>query len=244
MNGEIFYSLREAQILIEQWRIHYNTPSQDISCGNTLPGSGQAAQRTALSPACTGKHRSDGPEADDALTIKPDHQMGTRHIPVFDKSERNDGTWTRADFEWDAENDQYICPEGHELKQFRRNYSDPNRGPTGKGTARYRALKEVCQACPSRGQCCPNADARKITREEHEDARQVARDIAKTDQYVISMKLRKKVEMLFAHLKRILRLDRLRLRGPNGARDEFLLAATAQTRRKLAKLVPTAPAPA
>ena len=93
------------------------------------------------------------------------------HIPVFDKSGRNDETWTRADFEWDAENDQYICPEGHALRQFRRNYSDPNRGPTGKGTARYRALKEVCQACPSKAKCCPNADARKITREETEDAR-------------------------------------------------------------------------
>ena len=77
------------------------------------------------------------------------------HIPVFDKSGRNDGTWTRADFEWDAENDQYICPEGHALKQFRRNYSDPNRGPTGKGTARYRALKEVCQACPSKAEMLP-----------------------------------------------------------------------------------------
>ncbi len=99
------------------------------------------------------------------------------HIPVFDKSGRNDGTWTRADFERDAAKDQYICPEGHELKQFRRNYSDPNRGAAGKGTARYRALKELCQACPSKAKCCPNADARKITREEHEDARQVARDI-------------------------------------------------------------------
>jgi hypothetical protein len=160
------------------------------------------------------------------------------HIPVFDKSSRSDGTWTRADFEWDAENDQYICPEGHALKQFRRNYSDPNRGPTGKGTARYRALKLTCQACPSKAKCCPNADARKITREEHEDARQVARDIAKTRQYEISMKLRKKVEMLFAHLKRILGLGRLRLRGPCGANDEFLLAATAQNLRKLAKIFP------
>ena len=51
-------------------------------------------------------------------------------------------------------------------------------------------------------------------------------------------RLRKKVEMLFAHLKRILKLDRLKLRGPNGARDEFLLAATAQNLRKLAKLIP------
>jgi Transposase DDE domain len=51
-------------------------------------------------------------------------------------------------------------------------------------------------------------------------------------------RLRKKIEILFAHLKRILKLDRLRLRGPNGARDEFLLAATAQNLRKLAKLIP------
>jgi Transposase DDE domain len=60
--------------------------------------------------------------------------------------------------------------------------------------------------------------------------------------YAASCRERKKVEMLFAHLKRILRLDRLRLRGPNGAKDEFLLAATAQNLRKLAKLIPL-PAP-
>ena len=45
--------------------------------------------------------------------------------------------------------------------------------------------------------------------------------------------------MLFAHLKRILKLDRLRLRGPNDARDEFTLAATAQNLRKMAKLIST-----
>jgi len=39
--------------------------------------------------------------------------------------------------------------------------------------------------------------------------------------------------MLFAHLQRTLKLDRLRLRGPNGAKGEFLLAATAQNLRKL-----------
>jgi len=47
-----------------------------------------------------------------------------------------------------------------------------------------------------------------------------------------------KVEMLFAHLKRILKVDRLRLRGPHGAKDEFLLAATAQNLRKMAKIIP------
>jgi hypothetical protein len=71
----------------------------------------------------------------------------------------------------------------------------------------------------------------------------MARDITNSDAYAISRRQRKKVEMLFAHLKRILKLDRLRLRGPNGAKDEFLLAATAQNLRKMAKLIPM-PAPA
>lgn len=69
----------------------------------------------------------------------------------------------------------------------------------------------------------------------------MARDIAATDAYVTSRRKRKKVEMLFAHLKRIPKLDRLRLRGPNGARDGFMLAATAQNLRKLAKLLPGGP---
>lgn len=71
----------------------------------------------------------------------------------------------------------------------------------------------------------------------HGGAREMTRDIAETDAYATSRPERKKVEMLFAHLKRITRLDRLRLRGPNGARDEFHLAATAQNLRKLAKLL-------
>jgi transposase len=166
-----------------------------------------------------------------------DRKIAT-HIPVFDKAGRSDGTWSRADFEWDAENDQYICPEGHALKQFRRNYSDPNRGKDITGRRKYRALKSDCDACPSKQLCCPKADARYVTREEHEDARDVARTCRTTKAYKVSRDKRKKVEMLFAHLKRILNLTRLRLRGPNGARDEFLLAAIAQNLRKLAKLRP------
>ena len=81
-------------------------------------------------------------------------------------------------------------------------------------------------------------DARKVTRSVHEGARNLARAIAEEDEWLVSRRERKKVEMLFAHLKRILQLDRLRLRGPNGARDEFHLAAAAQNLRKLAKLIP------
>ncbi|HUD51212.1 transposase, partial [Parvibaculum sp.] len=84
--------------------------------------------------------------------------------------------------------------------------------------------------------CCPNTPQRKVPRDIDEDARDVARALANTPAYERSRHRRKKVEMLFAHLKRILKLGRLRLRGPKGARDEFLLAATAQNLRKLAKL--------
>ena len=111
------------------------------------------------------------------------------------------------------------------------------------GTFIYRASKRDCGACPMKPRCCPCAPVRRVPRSIHEAARDKARAIAKTEAYVVSRRERNNVEMLFAHLKRILRLDRLRLRGPCGARDEFLLAATAQNLRKLARLIP-APTPA
>ena len=102
----------------------------------------------------------------------------------------------------------------------------------------YRASKHDCAGCALKLKCCPNTPTRKVPRSIYEGARDMARQIAKSWEGRTSRRLRKKVEMLFAQLKRILKLDRLRLRGPNGARDEFLLAATAQNLRKLAKLIP------
>ena len=87
----------------------------------------------------------------------------------------------------------------------------------------------------------PKEPLRKVLRSVHEHARDVARRIAKTKAYYAPRRNRKKVEMLFAHLKRILKLGRLRLRGPSGASDEFLLAANAQNLRKLVKLRPEPP---
>ena len=160
------------------------------------------------------------------------------HIPVFDKSERTDGTFSRDDFTYDHEGDVYVCPAGKELRKYRRAFATPRTGVLKDNTIRYRASKRDCDACSMKPRCCPNAPARKVPRSIHEAARDKARAIAKTEAYAVSCRERKKVEMLFAHLKRILRLDRLRLRGPSGAKDEFLLAATAQNLRKLAKLIP------
>jgi transposase len=160
------------------------------------------------------------------------------HIPVFDQSIRTDGTFSRADFVWNGGEDRYTCPAGKSLVQFHRTYQTPRSGITKDGQRLYRASTKDCRGCPLKEQCCPNAPVRKIPRDLNEDSRDVARLIATTPAYARSRDRRKKVEMLFAHLKRILKMGRLRLRGPNGARDEFLLAATAQNLRKLAKLRP------
>src|SRR5499427_5662615 len=163
------------------------------------------------------------------------------HIPVFDKSHHTDGTFSREDFTYDHKRDCYICPAGKELRQRQKIYRMPRPLVDRNGMMRYRASKLDCRDCSLKPQCCPNSPARKIPRSIHEGARDMARDIAKSEAYRTLRCQRKKVEMLFARLKRILKLDRLRLRGPNGARDEFHLAATAQNLRKLAVLVPAAP---
>ena len=108
-------------------------------------------------------------------------------------------------------------------------------------TLLYRASKLDCDACPLKPQCCPKEASRKIPPDIHEHARDVARSYAGTDGFEQSRRERKKIEMRFAHLKRILRLGRLRLRGPRGAQDEFVLAAIAQNLRRLAMLVARPP---
>ena len=160
------------------------------------------------------------------------HEHGIEpHVTVFDKSARKDGTFSRDDFAFDHERDIYFCPCGKKLTTTGTLVNDG-------ATMLYRASKNDCAGCALKPKCCPNTPARKVPRSIHEGARDMAREIAKSWQGRTSRRLRKKVEMLFAHIKRILKLGRLRLRGPNGARDEFLLAATAQNLRKLAKLIP------
>jgi Transposase DDE domain len=78
---------------------------------------------------------------------------------------------------------------------------------------------------------------RKVTRDVNEDVRDCVRALANTEAFQQSRRERKKVEMRFAHMKRILKFDRLRLRGLSGAKDEVLLTATAQNLRRLAKLL-------
>ncbi len=72
-------------------------------------------------------------------------------------------------------------------------------------------------------------------------ARKAVKALAGTTAYVQTQRRRQKVEMLFAHLKQQFGLRRLRLRGLQGAAEEFHLAAAAQNLRRLARLTIGAP---
>ncbi|MGH9701541.1 MAG: transposase, partial [Candidatus Acidiferrales bacterium] len=148
------------------------------------------------------------------------------HIPVRDMSERTDGTFSRADFRWKRRQGVYICPAGKVLRTS---------GTVHDGrTLLYRASKLDCDICPLKAQCCPKDLARKIPRDLHEHARDVARRLMRTKAFIKSRDERKRVEMRFAHLKTHHRFERMRLRGLSGARDEFHLAAIVQNLKTLA----------
>jgi IS5 family transposase len=157
------------------------------------------------------------------------------HVPLWDKTQRKDGTFSSGDFQWDAQANEYRCPQGRPLRSEWRRFTNERTRITKAETIIYRSSQLDCAGCQMKERCCPNTPVRKIARSIHENARDVARSIAMTPRYHQSRHDRKKVEMLFAHLKRILKLDRLRLRGLSGAQDEFLLAATAQNLRRMAK---------
>jgi transposase len=158
----------------------------------------------------------------------------TPHIPVWDKSARPDGTFSRADFVFDRERNVYICPGGSALTST---------GNIDQGhILYYKASKTDCSICSLKTKCT-TGDVRKVTRDVNEDVRERVRALANTEAFEQSRRERKKVEMRFAHMKRILRLDRLRLRGLSGTRDEVLLTATAQNLRRLVKFLCRAPPP-
>ncbi len=149
----------------------------------------------------------------------------TPHIPVWDKSERQDGTFSLADFKWDSRRGIYVCPNGKPLRTSGTIHSDQRR--------RYRALKRDCDVCPLRQKCCPKESPRYVARDVHEDARELARRKMRTKAFIKSRDERKRVEMRFAHLKTHHGFERLRLRGLSGALDEFHLAAIVQNLKTL-----------
>jgi len=111
------------------------------------------------------------------------------HIPVIDKSKREDGTFSREDFRFDKERNVYVCPANKTLTTTGTVIDDGE-------TLRYLARTSDCRGCPLKVRCCPKAPLRRIPRSIYEEARDVARALAKTEAFEQSRRERKRVEML------------------------------------------------
>ncbi len=155
------------------------------------------------------------------------------HIPVWDRTEAAaDGKFTRAEFTYDRARDLYVCPGGKELKTSGTVYDAT--------TLKYIAKRSDCGQCPLKPQCTTGRE-RRVQRDVNQQAREYAQALMDTDAYRQSATDRKKIERLFGEIKHTHALVRLRLRGLTGARDEFLLAATIQNLKRLAKHVTRPP---
>jgi len=154
------------------------------------------------------------------------------HVPLWDKSKQIGGRFTKEDFVFDKKRNVYICPAGAALTHSGR--IDQGR------ILPYRASVTDCARCALKPRCT-TAIARKVSRDIDEDVRDHVRALVITEAFQLSRRERKKVEVRFAHMKGIHKLDRLRLRSLNGAKNEVLLTATAQNLRRLTKLACRAP---
>jgi hypothetical protein len=134
------------------------------------------------------------------------------HIPVWDKSERDDAIFSTADVTYDKARDLYISPGAKPLRTTGKLHAD--------NTYRYVARKHDCDACALKPKCCPKTPARRIPRDANEEARDYGRALMESEAYALSRGERKKIETLFGEAKHILSMVRLRLRRLAGARDE------------------------
>lgn len=185
--------------------------------------------------------------------IKPDYMLGDTaygtadnlnylvaeknikpYMPVWDKSNTNNGLYSRKDFTYVPEDDEYECPQGHRL------HTTGN--VTKEHLLSYNSRNLICRVCPDKPACCPNSENKRIPRSIYESSRDVARSLIQTEEYKNHFRhLRKRVEMPFAQMKVHLNFRRLRLRGLDSVRDECLLIATALNLRKLARIWGSSP---
>ncbi len=150
----------------------------------------------------------------------------TPHIPVIERRNQTDDMFTRDDFRFDPDQNLYHCPGGKIVPYKGMSYAA--------GVMKYRTRPGTCSDCVLKPKCTTSS-MRSVTRLVNEDARDKVRAMADTEPYIRSRRLRKRIERVFGHLKRNLRLDRLKLRGLKGAKEEFLMAASAYNLQLLAR---------
>jgi len=154
------------------------------------------------------------------------------HIAVIDRRHQTDGHFTRDQFRYEPAENAYYCPEGKVLS-FR------GRRRESQGYV-YRSNEAQCEGCPQKKRCT-SGPYRRLFVHEQESVRQAVRALAGTPAYERSRRARYKIEALFAELKQRMRLGRVRLRRLWNVSEQFLLAATAQNLKRLARFLAQRP---
>ena len=152
----------------------------------------------------------------------------TGHIPVKECPLGKSGLYGVEQFTYRSENNSYVCPEGKQLTYVGINAR--NR------THLYASTPKRCRDCSQKAKCT-RGKTRILQIHIYEGARQRARERAKTPEFDIALRARKKVEALFGELKNHIGLRRLRLRRIKFVREQFFLAAAAQNLKRLVRFL-------
>lgn len=152
-------------------------------------------------------------------------EMGATPITNYkaDSTKKAEG-FKKADFQYDAEADCYLCPAGKRLCRWRE----------AEGKVSYRAKPKECAACVHRAKCAGESGARRIVRHRHEESRE--RNIARCHTEEGRQALRRRrhiVEPPFGHMKTYGGMSRINCRGKLKATVKVVLAAVAWNLIKL-----------
>jgi transposase len=150
------------------------------------------------------------------------------HIRVIDRTRQDPEHFGRQDFVFDSDINAFRCPAGKLLKY--RGIGRASRVYT------YIASPKDCAVCPLKSQCTTGR-ARRLVVNFDEASRQRTQQLSGTEAYWRSCRERKKVEVLFAELKNVIKLRRFRLRRRRHVSEQALMAATAQNIRRLVRFI-------
>lgn len=151
------------------------------------------------------------------------------HLPIMDARSRNEkGIYSIDQFHYDAETDQYRCPQGKTLRYWGIHKHSKQYV--------YRASPKDCRKCPVKEQCT-RATYRSVSYHIYEDDIELARKLTKTRGYRISQRLRKRIEELFGEAKECMGLRRMKFRCALFVREQVLFTAAAQNIKRMVRLL-------
>ena len=149
--------------------------------------------------------------------------------PKPDRGETQSKGYTKSNFRYDADNDMYICPLGHEVRL-------PAKRKSKSKDKRYYC--KACVDCPSKELCTPKAKYRNITRFEFDDYADEV-DAFTKENYALYRKRKELVEHPFGTVKRALGFIYFLTRGTENVRTESLLHFLAYNIKRLTNIMQT-----